>query len=170
MIPFEKLTAPTRLYINGEYQDAAGGARFDNINPATGQSLGEVAKGSAADIDRAVKAARAAFEADSWAGMAAADRERLLHRFADLIEQNTDALAALETYDTGKPFGDARKVDLPLSVQTLRYYAGWPTKLRGETVPVRGPFHTYTLREPIGVIGQIVPWNFPLFMAVMKLA
>ena len=102
--------------------------------------------------------------------MDAADRERLLHRVADLIEQNTDALAALETYDTGKPFGDARKVDLPLSVQTLRYYAGWPTKLRGETVPVRGPFHTYTLREPVGVIGQIVPWNFPLFMAVMKLA
>jgi len=170
MIPFEKLTAPTRLYINGEYQDAAGGACFDNINPATGQSLGQVAKGAAADIDRAVKAARAAFEAASWAGMAAADRERLLHRFADLIEQNTDALAALETYDSGKPFGDARKVDLPLSVQTLRYYAGWPTKLRGETVPVRGPFHTYTLREPIGVIGQIVPWNFPLFMAVMKLA
>ena len=170
MIPFEKLTAPTRLFINGEYQDAEGGARFDNINPATGQSLGSVAKGSAADIDRAVKAARAAFESDAWAGMAAADRERLLHRFADLVEKNAESLAALETYDTGKPFGDARKVDLPLSVQTLRYYAGWPSKLRGETVPVRGPFLTYTLREPIGVIGQIVPWNFPLFMAVMKLA
>ncbi len=170
MIPFEKLTAPTRLYINGEYQDAEGGARFDNINPATGESLGQVAKGTAADIDRAVKAARAAFESSTWANLAAADRERLLHRLADLIEHNTDTLAALETYDTGKPFGDARKIDLPLSVQTLRYYAGWPTKLRGETVPVRGPFLTYTIREPIGVIGQIVPWNFPLFMAVMKLA
>ncbi|MFZ5492094.1 MAG: aldehyde dehydrogenase family protein [Pseudomonadota bacterium] len=170
MIPFEKLTAPTRLFINGAYQDASGGACFDNINPATGQSLGTVAKGTAADIDQAVKAARAAFESDAWAGMGAADRERLLHRFADLIEQNAATLAALETYDTGKPFGDASKVDLPLSVQTLRYYAGWPSKLRGETVPVRGPFLTYTLREPIGVIGQIVPWNFPLFMAVMKLA
>jgi acyl-CoA reductase-like NAD-dependent aldehyde dehydrogenase len=170
MIPFEKLTAPTRLFINGAYQDATGGACFDNINPATGQSLGTVAKGTAADIDQAVKAARAAFESDAWAGMGAADRERLLHRFADLIEQNAATLAALETYDTGKPFGDASKVDLPLSVQTLRYYAGWPSKLRGETVPVRGPFLTYTLREPIGVIGQIVPWNFPLFMAVMKLA
>lgn len=170
MIPFEKLSAPTRLFIDGAYQDAAEGARFDNINPATGQSLGQVARGGAADIDRAVKAARAAFEADSWAGLAAGDRERLLHRLADLIERNAEALAALETYDTGKPFGDARKVDLPMSVQTLHYYAGWPSKLRGETVPVRGPFLTYTLREPIGVIGQIVPWNFPLFMAVMKLA
>ena len=170
MIAFETLTAPTRLFINGEYQDAEGGARFDTINPATGQVLASVAKGSAADIDRAVKAARAAFESDAWAGMAAADRERLLHRFADLLEKHAESLAALETYDTGKPFGDARKVDLPMSVQTLRYYAGWPSKLRGETVPVRGPFLTYTLREPIGVIGQIVPWNFPLFMAVMKLA
>ena len=170
MIAFEKLSAPTRLFINGDYQDAADGARFDNINPATGQSLGTVARGTAADVDRAVAAARAAFESDAWAGMAAGDRERLLHRLADLIEQNAEALAALETYDTGKPFGDARKVDLPMSVQTLHYYAGWPSKLRGETVPVRGPFLTYTLREPIGVIGQIVPWNFPLFMAVMKLA
>ncbi|WP_372695420.1 aldehyde dehydrogenase family protein [Immundisolibacter sp.] len=170
MIAFEKLSAPTRLFINGDYQDAADGARFDNINPATGQSLGTVARGTAADVDRAVAAARAAFESDAWAGMAAGDRERLLHRLADLIEHNAEALAALETYDTGKPFGDARKVDLPMSVQTLHYYAGWPSKLRGETVPVRGPFLTYTLREPIGVIGQIVPWNFPLFMAVMKLA
>lgn len=170
MIAFEKLSAPTRLFINGDYQDAADGARFDNINPATGQSLGTVARGTAADIDRAVAAARAAFESEAWAGMAAGDRERLLHRFADLIEQNAETLAALETYDSGKPFGDARKVDLPMSAQTLRYYAGWPSKLRGETVPVRGPFLTYTLREPIGVIGQIVPWNFPLFMAVMKLA
>ncbi|GAB4350001.1 MAG: aldehyde dehydrogenase DhaS [Immundisolibacter sp.] len=170
MIAFEKLGAPTRLFIDGDYQDAADGACFDNVNPATGQSLGAVARGKAADIDRAVAAARAAFASQAWAGMAAGDRERRLHRLADLIEQNAQALAALETYDTGKPFADARKVDLPLSVQTLRYYAGWPSKLRGETVPVGGPFLTYTLREPIGVIGQIVPWNFPLFMAVMKLA
>ncbi len=170
MTPFEELNAPRQLFIDGEYCDAAGGEQFDNINPATGASLGGVAKGGAEDIDRAVAAARRVMDEGKWANMGSHQREGLLHKFADLIEQNAKNLALLETFDTGKPYKDALAVDIPLSVQVMRYYAGWPSKLRGETNPVQGKFLTYTRHEPIGVIGQIVPWNFPLFMAAMKLA
>lgn len=170
MIPFSELNAPTRLYISGEYLDAAGGGTFETLNPATGELLGQVARGTADDIDQAVRAARAAMDAGDWPKMASHDRERLLHRVADLIEQNAETLAVLETYDTGKPYKDALRIDIPLTVQSFRYYAGWPSKLRGDTLPVRGNFLTYTRREPIGVIGQIIPWNFPLFMAALKLA
>lgn len=170
MTPFNELNAPRQLFINGEYCDAASGKQFDNINPATGASLGGVAEGGAEDIGRAVAAARRAMDDGKWATMGSHQREGILHKLADLVEQNAKNLALLETYDTGKPYRDALAVDIPLSVQTLRYYAGWPTKLRGETNPVAGNFLTYTRREPIGVIGQIVPWNFPLFMAAMKLA
>lgn len=170
MIPFEQLKAPRQLYISGQYADPAEGGAFDNVNPATGESLGGVARGTAADVDRAVKAARGVMDQGDWPGMVAADRERLLHRVADVLEREAQNLAVLETYDTGKPYQDALKIDLPLAVGAFRYYAGWPTKLRGQTLPVRGKFHTYTVREPVGVIGQIIPWNFPLFMAAMKLA
>ncbi len=170
MTPFEELNAPRQLFVDGEYCDAASGEQFDNINPATGASLGGVAKGGAEDIDRAVAAARRVMDEGKWANMGSHQREGLLHKFADLIEQNAKNLALLETFDTGKPYKDALAVDIPLSVQVMRYYAGWPSKLRGETNPVQGKFLTYTRHEPIGVIGQIVPWNFPLFMAAMKLA
>lgn len=169
MIPFEQIKAPTQLFISGAYVDAADGQTFDNINPATGNSLGGVARGAKEDIDRAVQAARKVADAGKWAGMSAMDRERLLHRIADAIEAHAEELAMLETYDTGKPIRDSRAIDLPMAMQTFRYYAGWPSKIRGETLPVRGKFLTYTLREPIGVAGQIIPWNFPLFMAAMKL-
>ena len=144
MIPFSELNAPTRLYISGEYLDAAGGGTFETLNPATGELLGQVARGSADDIDQAVRAARAAMDAGDWPKMASHDRERLLHRIADLIEQNAETLAVLETYDTGKPYKDALRIDIPLTVQSFRYYAGWPSKLRGDTLPVRGNFLTYT--------------------------
>lgn len=170
MTPFNELNAPRQLFINGEYCDAASGEQFDNINPATGASLGGVAKGGAEDIGRAVAAARRTMDDGEWANMGSHQRESILRKLADLVEQNAKNLALLETYDTGKPYRDALAVDIPLSVQVLRYYAGWPTKLRGTTLPVQGNFLAYTRHEPVGVIGQIVPWNFPLFMAAMKLA
>ena len=170
MTPFNELNAPRQLFIDGEYCDAASGEQFDNINPATGASLGGVAKGGAEDIGRAVAAARRAMDDGKWANMGSHQREGILHKFASLIEENAKNLALLETFDTGKPYKDALAVDIPLSVQVMRYYAGWPTKLRGETSPVQGKFLTYTRHEPVGVIAQIVPWNFPLFMAAMKLA
>ena len=170
MTPFNELNAPRQLFIDGEYCDAASGKQFDNINPATGGSLGGVAEGGAEDIGRAVAAARRAMDDGGWANMGSQQRESILHKLADLVEQNAKNLALLETYDTGKPYRDALAVDIPLSVQVLRYYAGWPTKLRGTTVPVQGNFLAYTRHEPVGVIAQIVPWNFPLFMAAMKLA
>ena len=170
MTPFSELNAPRQLFINGEYCDAADGSTFDNINPATGASLGGVAKGGAEDIGLAVAAARRAMDDGKWANMGSHQREGILHKFANLIEENAENLARLETFDTGKPYKDALAVDIPLSVQVMRYYAGWPTKLRGETNPVQGKFLTYTRHEPVGVIAQIVPWNFPLFMAAMKLA
>ena len=170
MIPFEQLQAPTRCFINGEYCDATSGETFDNVNPARAESLGGVARGQAADIDKAVAAARAVMNAGKWPGMASHAREAVLHKLADLIEQHAEQLAVLETYDTGKPYQDALRIDVPLSVQVFRYYAGWPSKLNGKVAPVPGKFLTYTLREPVGVVGQIVPWNFPLYMAAMKLA
>jgi aldehyde dehydrogenase (NAD+) len=170
MIPYEQLKAPRQLYIAGQYADPAEGGSFENVNPATGESLGPVARGTAADVDRAVRAARKVMDGGEWPALPAAERERVLHRIADLIEREAQPLAVLETYDTGKPHQDALKIDVPLSAGVFRYYAGWPSKLRGHTLPVRGKFHTYTVREPVGVIGQIIPWNFPLFMAAMKLA
>jgi aldehyde dehydrogenase (NAD+) len=170
MIPYEQLKAPRQLYIAGQYADPAEGGSFENVNPATGESLGPVARGTAADVDRAVRAARKVMDGGEWPALPAAERERVLHRIADLIEREAQPLAVLETYDTGKPHQDALKIDVPLSAGVFRYYAGWPSKLRGHTLPVRGKFHTYMVREPVGVIGQIIPWNFPLFMAAMKLA
>ncbi|HEX2168005.1 MAG TPA: aldehyde dehydrogenase family protein [Longimicrobiales bacterium] len=162
-------SAQDRLLINGEWTDAVGGKKFETLNPATGESLAEVAEGEAADIDRAVAAARAAFRADSWRRMDAADRGAILWRMADIVEQRADALARLEVLDNGKPIREA-KIDIRQSIDALRYYAGWTTKLHGATIPVRGNMLNYTLREPVGVVGAIIPWNFPLLMAVWKIA
>ncbi len=158
----------TRLLIDGKWCAARSGKTFGTYNPATEMKIADVAEGDAADIDLAVKAARRAFESGPWPKMDARDRGRLLNRLADLVEQNLEQLAALETLDNGKPIRDSRAADLPLVIDCLRYYAGWADKIGGQTIPVRGNYFCYTRREPVGVAGQIIPWNFPLLMVAWK--
>jgi aldehyde dehydrogenase (NAD+) len=158
-----------RLWIGGEWRDARDGGRFETSFPATGEALAEVAAGGAADIDDAVSAARRAFEDAAWRRMDAADRGALLWRMGDILEQRGAELARLEVLDNGKPIREA-KIDIRQAVDALRYYAGWTTKLQGDTIPVRGNILNYTVREPVGVVGAIIPWNFPLLMAVWKIA
>jgi aldehyde dehydrogenase (NAD+) len=158
-----------QLLINGQWVEAASGKRFETLNPATGEVITTVAEADRVDVDRAVQAARAAFDTGPWSRMAAADRGKLLYRLADLIEANLDELAALETLDNGKPISDSRQADLPLTIACYRYYAGWADKIEGKTIPINGPFFCYTRHEPVGVCGQIIPWNFPLLMQAWKL-
>ncbi len=154
---------PRELLIDGSWRPALSGASFDVIDPATGQVFAHAAAGDAADIDAAVSAARAAFEGPPWSNSTPAGRARLLLRLADLIEANGDELALLETLDNGMPFRMARMVTAFGAAESLRYHAGWATKIGGETVnlSVPGEWHAYTLREPVGVVGQIVPWSLP---------
>lgn len=158
----------TKMLIGGEWVDAADGKTFQTLNPATEEVIADVAEGDVEDIDRATRAARDAFETGPWSRMDARDRGRLMYRLADLIEENFDEMAALETLDNGKPISDARAADLPLVIDCLRYYAGWADKIHGDTIPIRGNHFCYTRREPLGVAGQIIPWNFPLLMAAWK--
>ncbi len=155
------------LFIGGKFVDGASNKTFPAINPATGEVLCQVAEADKADVDAAVKAARRAIESGPWKTMDAADRGRLLFRLADLTEQQAEELAVLESLNCGKTITDARG-DLQGVVNTLRYYAGWADKIEGKTVPVRGNFLSYTLRQPVGVVGQIIPWNFPLLMLAWK--
>jgi aldehyde dehydrogenase (NAD+)/betaine-aldehyde dehydrogenase len=156
-----------RLFIGGEFVDAAQGGRIPVINPHDNSTLAEVSEATAADIDRAVAAARKAFPA--WRRMAAADRGRLLAKLADAIEADGDYLARLETLDTGHPIRDTRNLDVPRTVATFRYFAGIADKIDGRVVPVETGFFNYVTREPVGVVGQIVPWNFPLMFTSWKL-
>jgi aldehyde dehydrogenase (NAD+) len=156
------------LLIGGKWLDSVSGKTFATINPATGETICQVAEGDKADIDLAVKAARKAFEDGPWPRMSAAERGRLLHRLADLIEKNQEELAALEALDNGKPYRDALTADLPLTIKCYRYYAGWADKFHGKTIPVEGNYFCYTRHEPVGVVGQIIPWNFPLLMQAWK--
>jgi phenylacetaldehyde dehydrogenase len=162
---------PRELLIGGRWRPAQSGASFDVIDPASGLTFARAAAGDAADIDDAVAAARAAFEGP-WGASMPAYRARLLLKLADLIEANGEELALLETLDNGMPFRMARMVVTFGAAESLRYHAGWATKIGGETVnlSVPGEWHAYTLREPVGVVGQIVPWNFPFTMAVAKIA
>jgi len=157
------------LYINGEFVESVSGKTFDTPNPATGETLATVYEADKEDIDRAVRAARAAFDSGPWSKISAAERSRLLYKLADLLEENKEELAQLETLDNGKPIRETRNADIPLAIEHLRYYAGWSTKIVGQTIPVNGPFFNYTRHEPVGVVGQIIPWNFPLLMAMWKL-
>ena len=163
--------SPTKyqLFIDGQWVDSESGKTFKTPNPATGETLAEIAEADKADIDKAVAAARRAFEG-KWSRMSARDRGRLLYKLSQLIEQHSADLAALETADNGKPIKESLYVDLPQVVENFEYFAGWATKIEGETIPVPGKMFNYTLREPIGVCGQIIPWNFPLLMAAWKLA
>jgi len=160
---------PGRLLIDGQWIDGA--KKFDTINPATGEVLTQIAEASRADVDRAVVAARRAFEdrSGAWRKLSASERGRIIWALADLVEKNIDEFAELETLDNGKPIFESRYVDLPMVIDVLRYYAGWATKIHGETVNSFETAFTYTLREPVGVVGLIVPWNFPLLLASWKL-
>jgi aldehyde dehydrogenase (NAD+) len=158
----------TECFIDGQWVPAASGKTFATLNPATEEEIAQVAEGDAEDVDRAAKAARRAFETGDWPKMDAADRGKLLYRLADLIEEQIDELAALETLDNGKPIRDSRLGDIPLVINVLRYYAGFADKIHGSTVPIRGDFFCYTRKEPVGVAGQIIPWNFPMLMTSWK--
>jgi acyl-CoA reductase-like NAD-dependent aldehyde dehydrogenase len=162
---------PHRLVIGGERLEAADGRTFETVDPSTGAMIAEVPHAGAEDVDRAVRAAREAFDDGRWSGIAAAQRTRALLALADAIEANADVLAELESLDNGKPVKLAKRVDVALAAEHLRYFAGWPTKIEGETLPVAQPdMHCYTRKEPVGVCGQIIPWNFPLLMAAWKIA
>src|SRR6202050_4980739 len=165
--------AKRKLFINGKFVDAASGKTFPTYNPATGEVLANVAEGDREDINRAVKAARAAFDTGAWSKMPTAQRGKLIWKLADLIEKYQEEFAQLESLDNGKPLAIARVADVPLTVEHMHYYAGWATKIEGNTIPLTlaEPFKflAYTVREPVGVVGQIIPWNFPLLMAAWKL-
>lgn len=158
----------TQCFIGGKWIPSASGKTFETIHPATEEVICEVAEGDAEDIDAAVDAAREQFDNGEWSKMDARDRGILMNKLADLIAEEADELAALETLDNGKPISDSRAADIPLVIDTLRYYAGWADKIQGATIPVRGEYFTYTRREPVGVVGQIIPWNFPALMVAWK--
>ena len=159
----------TKLLIDNEWVDSVSGNKFTTINPATEEVICEVAAADAIDVDLAVQAANKAFTTE-WSRMSGSDRAALLYKLADLIEERKDELAHLETLDNGKPLQESLNVDLPLTIQCYRYFAGWADKIQGKTIPIAGDYLCYTRHEPIGVIGQIIPWNFPLLMQAWKLA
>jgi phenylacetaldehyde dehydrogenase len=167
---------PRKHLIGGRWVEAASGKTFPVYNPATEEVIAHVAEGDAEDIDRAVKAARQAFENGPWPNLTPAERGRMIWRLGDLIYEHLEELAQLESLDNGKPITVARAADVPLAADIFQYMAGWTTKMEGNTIPLSVPyapganFHAYTLREPVGVVGQIIPWNFPLLMAAWKLA
>src|SRR5882672_9453560 len=171
----EFLDKPRKMLINDKWLDAASGKTFPTFNPATGEVLAMVAEGDSEDIHQAVQAARRAFQDGPWPRLTSSERGRLLWKLADLLEANTEEFATLESLDNGKPVGVARVADVPLAVDLFRYMAGWSTKIEGTTIPISVPYTpgakylAYTLREPVGVVGQIIPWNFPLLMAAWKL-
>lgn len=158
----------TECLIGGKWVPAKSGKTFETVNPANEEVIANVAEGDAADVEAAAKAAREAFDKGPWRKMDARERGRLINRLADLIEEDIDELAALESLDNGKPIRDSRAADLPLTIDCLRYYAGYADKIHGQTIPVRGNYFTYTRKEPVGVVGQIIPWNFPMLMVSWK--
>src|ERR1700690_3283678 len=167
--------SPRQLFIDGQWCDAASGKTFETPNPATGETLARVAEGDVEDINRAVRAARRAFEEGPWGRMTPSERGRIIWRIGDLILEHADELAQLESLDNGKPFAVAQAADVPLAADLFHYMAGWATKIAGNSINIWVPyrpganFPSYPLREPLGVVGQIIPWNFPLLMAAWKL-
>lgn len=170
------VSKPRRLLIDGKWVPAASGKTFETINPATGEVLAHVAEGDKEDIDRAVKAARKAFEEGPWRKLTPSERGRMMWKLGDLVDKHLEELAELESLDNGKALTVARAADVPLSADIFRYMAGWATKIEGNTIPLSIPYTpgaeylAYTVREPVGVVGQIIPWNFPLLMAAWKLS
>jgi phenylacetaldehyde dehydrogenase len=165
-------SSPKKLFIGGRWVEAASGKTFSTLDPSNGEALAEVAEGDREDVDRAVKAARASFESGSWRDLPPAERARILWKVGDIIEERAAEFAELDSLDNGKPINEMFFFDVPVSAATFRYYAGWVTKLGGVTAPISFPgrYLNYTLREPVGVVAQIIPWNFPLMMAAWKVA
>ena len=170
------IASPKQLLIDGKWLSAKSEKTFDVFDPATDQVVAAVAEGDAADVELAVAAARKAFDSGPWSKMTASERGRLIWKIGDLIEANADQLAQMETLDNGKPVTVAKAADVALAADMFRYMAGWATKIEGSTIPLNVPyapgseFHAFTLKEPVGVVGQIIPWNFPLLMAAWKIA
>ncbi|SIR76010.1 aldehyde dehydrogenase (acceptor) [Peribacillus simplex] len=165
----EFLKGTKKLLINGELVEAASGKTFETLDPSNGKVLAVVSEAGPEDVDKAVKAARKAFDDGPWKKMSASERSRLIYKLADLMEEHKEALAQLDTLDNGKPIGETTNADVPLAIDHFRYYAGWSTKIVGQTIPVAGNYFNYTRHEAVGVVGQIIPWNFPLLMAAWKL-
>ncbi|HWR17599.1 MAG TPA: aldehyde dehydrogenase family protein [Terriglobales bacterium] len=169
------IATPRKMLIDGKWVDAVSGKTFPTYDPSTGKEMAYIAEGDAADINLAVTAARRAFDKGPWRKMTSSERGRLIWKLADLLEKNLEEFAQLEALDNGKPVGVARAADVPLAIDLFRYMAGWTTKIEGNTIPISVPYTpgarylAYTLREPVGVVGQIIPWNFPLLMAAWKL-
>jgi aldehyde dehydrogenase (NAD+) len=160
----------TKLLIDNRWVPSESGKTFATINPSTGEEICQVAEADAADVEKAVRAARTAFEHGPWRKISASERGQMLHRLADLIEKHADELAGLESLDNGKPVSIAKAVDVAATVGCFRYFAGWSDKVHGKTIPIDGDFFCYTRHEPVGVVGQIIPWNFPMLMLAWKLA
>ena len=170
----EFVSRPRKMFVDGKWVEAASGKTFPTYNPATGEVLAQIAEGDREDIDRAVKAARRAFESGPWHEMTPSQRGRLIWKLGDLIEEHLEEFAQLESLDNGKPLSVARVADVPLAADLFHYMAGWATKIEGNTIPISASsrhvkYLAYTRREPVGVVGQIIPWNFPLLMAAWKL-
>ncbi len=165
----EFMPRPQHLLIDGRRVPASSGRTFNSLNPATGQVIATVAEGNEADVEHAVAAARRAFEGP-WRTMRASERGQILLRWADLLKQHADEIVEIESIDAGKPISATMRQDFPAAVDTLIYYAGWADKISGDVVPVRDDALTYTVREPVGVVAAIVPWNFPLMIGMWKLA
>jgi aldehyde dehydrogenase (NAD+) len=160
----------TKLLINNRWTDSISGKTFATINPSTGEEICQIAEAEAADVDKAVRAARAAFDKGPWRKTMASERGRMLYRLSELIEKNADDLARLEALDNGKPFAVAKAVDVAATAACFRYFAGWADKVHGKTIPIDGDYFCYTRHEPVGVVAQIIPWNFPMLMLAWKLA
>ncbi|HFK1752948.1 TPA: aldehyde dehydrogenase DhaS [Bacillus cereus] len=163
------LQGTKKLYVNGSFIESASGKTFITPNPATGETLAVVSEAGCEDIHKAVVAARMAFDEGPWSRMSTAERSRLMYKLADLMEEHKEELAQLETLDNGKPIRETMAADIPLAIEHMRYYAGWATKIVGQTIPVSGNYFNYTRHEAVGVVGQIIPWNFPLLMAMWKM-
>jgi phenylacetaldehyde dehydrogenase len=157
------------MLIDGKWVDAVSGKTFPSYDPSTGKPMAQIAEGDKADVDLAVRSSRKAFDKGAWRKMSASERGRLIWKLGDLLEKNLEEFAQLESIDNGKPVSVARVADVPLAVDLFRYMAGWATKIEGNTIPIAGNYLAYTLREPVGVVAQIIPWNFPLLMAAWKL-
>ena len=168
----EKLTIHnTKIFINNEFVPSVSGKKFQTFNPSTGEKICDVEEGDKADVEKAVTACKEAFKLGSvWRRTDASERGKLLYKLGDLVERDREYIAKLETLDNGKPYHNSHDVDLPLTIKCFHYYAGWTDKIQGKTIPIDGDFFTYTRHEPIGIVGQIIPWNFPLLMAAWKLA
>lgn len=164
------LQEPKRLFIDGEWVESIEGNTFTTINPATGEVLAIIHEAGEKDVDAAVEAASKAFEEGPWSKISSYDRSRLMHKLADLMERDFDVLAQLDTLDNGKSIREMKEADLPNAIEQLRYYAGWTTKMTGQTIPISNSYFNYTQHEPVGVVGQIIPWNFPIMMALWKIA